>query len=145
MLNKITKTLELPYAPAQMFALVDRVEDYPLFLPGCLKSQVHSRSPEVVKASLQVGKGLLRYSVSTLNRLQTPKRIDMQLLAGPLKHLEGFWLFEASTITAEGCRISLNLNFELNPLLHKTLEPFVEKIGDRIIQAFCERAAVLYG
>ena len=145
MLNKITKTLELPYTPAQMFALVDRVEDYPLFLPWCLKSQVHSRSLEAVKASLQVGKGLLRYSVTTLNRLQPNKRIDMQLLAGPLKHLEGFWLFEASATSVQGCKISLHLNFELNPLLNKALEPFSEKIGDRIIQAFCERAAVLYG
>ncbi len=142
MLNKVTKTLELPYTPAQMFALVDKVEDYPLFLPWCLKSQIHSRSPEAVKASLQVGKGLLRYSVTTLNRLQSNKRIDMQLLAGPVKHLEGFWLFEASP---QGCKISLNLNFELNPLLQKALEPYVEKIGDQMIQAFCERAAVLYG
>lgn len=140
--NKITKTLELPYTPAQMFALVDRVEDYHLFLPWCLKSQVHSRTSEQVKASLQVGKGLLRYSVTTVNRLKINQRIDMQLLAGPVKHLEGFWLFDPSP---QGCKISLNLNFELNPLLQKTLEPYVEKIGDRIIQAFCERAALLYG
>jgi ribosome-associated toxin RatA of RatAB toxin-antitoxin module len=145
MLNKMTKTIELPYSTAQMFSLVDRVEDYPLFLPWCLKSQVHSRSAEEVKASLQVGKGLLRYSVTTLNRLQTPKRIDMQLLAGPFKHLEGFWLFEGGAASVQGCKISLHLNFELNPLLNKALEPFSEKIGDRIIQAFCERAAVLYG
>ncbi len=145
MLNKITKTLELPYTPAQMFTLVDRVEDYVLFLPWCLKSQVHSRSAEEVKASLQVGKGLLRYSVTTLNRLQSNKRIDMQLLAGPLKYLKGFWLFEATTTNPKGCTISLHLNFELNSLLHKALEPYIEKIGDRIIQAFCARAAVLYG
>lgn len=144
MLSKINKTIELPYTPKQMFALVDRVEDYHLFLPWCLQSQVHSRSSEEVKASLQVGKGLLRYAFTTLNKRQADKRIDIQLLSGPFKHLEGFWLFEANASSTQACTISLHLNFELNPLLHKALEPFIEKIGDRIIQAFCERAAFLY-
>ncbi len=142
MLNKITKTIMLPYSPAQMFSLVDRVEDYPLFVPWCLNSQVHSRSPEQVQASIQVGKGALGYSLTTLNRLAPDKRIDIQFVAGPFKHLEGFWQFEA---TPQGSKVSLNLSFELNLLLRRALEPFIEKIGDRIIQAFCERAVVLYG
>ncbi|MBP9729156.1 MAG: type II toxin-antitoxin system RatA family toxin [Gammaproteobacteria bacterium] len=142
MLSKITKTITLPYSPAQMFSLVDRVEDYPLFVPWCLNSQVHSRSTEQVRASIQVGKGALGYSLTTLNRLEPDKHIAIQLVAGPFKHLEGLWQFERSP---EGSKISLHLSFELNLLLRRALEPFIEKIGDRIMQAFCERAAVLYG
>ncbi len=140
--QSVIKSIELPYSPAQMFALVDRVEDYPLFLPWCLKAEVHSRSATEVQASLQVGKGAIVYALSTLNRLDPSKRITMQLVAGPVKSLEGSWHFEANS---QGSKVSLELNFELNFLLHKALTPFIDPIGDRLMQAFCARARQLYG
>jgi len=39
----VSKTVLVPYAAASMFSLVERVEDYPLFLPWCAGAQVHER------------------------------------------------------------------------------------------------------
>jgi len=140
----IKKNVLVPYTPAQMFDLVNKIEDYPEFLPWCKATTVYSRSEDEVRASVLIAKSGIQYTFTTLNRLQKDKRIDISLLEGPLRTLEGFWLFEAR---GEGeCQVSFDLKFEfLNKLVSLTVGPILQKVTETFVEAFCNRAKIIYG
>lgn len=140
----IRRHLEVPYSAAQMYALVDDIVSYPEFLPWCKKATIYSRTVEEVRASITIAKGGLQQSFSTLNRLQQDKMIEVHLIEGPFRHLQGFWLFEA--LEADSCKISFDLEFEFsNRLLGLTIGPILEKIAETFIDAFHSRAKEIYG
>lgn len=140
----IQKNALVPYTPAQMFDLVNRIEDYPQFLPWCKETTVYSRDGNEVKARIVVAKGAIRHSFATVNRLQQNKIIEVRLLEGPFRRLEGFWQFEA--IETGGCRINFNLDFEFsNKLINLTTGPVLQKVAGSFIEAFCQRAKEIYG
>ncbi len=140
----IRKNALVPYTPTQMFELVNRIEDYPYFLPWCKETTVYSRSDHEVKARVVVAKGVVEHAFITVNRLQRDKMIEMRLLEGPFRHLEGFWQFD--TVEEGGCSVYFNLEFEFsNKLINLTSGPVLQKIAASFIEAFCERAKTLYG
>ncbi len=140
----IKKSTLVSYTPVQMFELVDRIEDYPRFLPWCRETTVYSRSDNEVRAAIVVAKGAIQHSFTTINRLQQGKMIEVRLLEGPFRHLEGFWQFEA--IESGGCRVNFNLEFEFsNKLINLTSGPILQKIAESFIEAFCQRAKEVYG
>ena len=69
--------------------------------------------------------------------------IEIRLIDGPLKHLEGFWLFEALSETS--CRVQVDIEFEFaSGILNFALEPMFHQIMSTMIDAFCERAKEIY-
>ena len=71
-------------------------------------------------------------------------RIDIGLVDGPFKHLQGCWQF--TTTDGTGSRIVLNLEFELSTaVLRRTLGPLFNEIANSMVDAFCRRAKELYG
>ena len=100
----------MPYSPAEMFALVDDIEAYPQFLPGCRGTRVLSRSADEVRATIELSKGGVEKAFTTCNRSQQNKMIEVRLVEGPFKHLNGFWRFDP--LGEEGCKVSLDLEFE---------------------------------
>lgn len=132
------------YSPAEMFDLVDRVEDYPAFLPWCKSSDVFSRTDDEVKATLVLAKGNLEKSFTTWNRLQKNKMIEIRLLNGPFQHLEGFWRFDP--IVEGGCEVVLDLEFEFSSKLIGMLFGSVfNQVANSLVDAFCKRAEQVYG
>ncbi len=89
----IKKSAIVPHSAANMFELVNNVEDYAHFIPWCKRTEVHSRSADEVNATLTFARGSMEKSFSTQNRLQHNKMIEIRLLNGPFKHLQGFWRF----------------------------------------------------
>lgn len=142
-MTKIQKSIKVPYTPAEMFNLVDAIEHYPAFLPGCLKTIVHTRTSDEVRASIVVSKRGIQYSFTTHNHLQTAERIEMRLEEGPFRHLEGVWQFVPLAL---GCQVELALEFEFkNRWMTLAAGPVVDRIAQVCVGAFCERARVLYG
>ncbi len=140
----ISRNALVPYSPAQMFALVDDIESYPDFLPWCASAKVHSRTEDEVRATIEIAKGAVRRSFTTLNRLQRDKMIEMRLLEGPFRHLEGFWRFDP--IDDRGCRVSLDLDFEFaSAALSLLVGPVFQQIANTLVDAFCRRAEEVYG
>ncbi len=86
----IHKALVVPYQPAQMYDLVDDIDRYSEFLPWCASSQVLKRSDEEVSGELVLQHSGMKKKFTTLNRLQKDKMIEIRLIDGPFKHLEGF-------------------------------------------------------
>lgn len=140
----IKKTAIVPYTAKQMFELVNKIETYPEFIPFCQSSEVLSRSEDEIRAKLTFAKGGFNKSFGTINRLQKNKMIEIRLLEGPFKHLEGFWRFE--DLPNQHCRIMLDFEFEFSSrLLAFAFEPLFTQAVNMLVDAFKDRAAVVYG
>lgn len=130
------------YSPSQMFELVNKIEDYPHFVPWCKSTEVLSRDTDEIKAKLNFARGALHKSFTTSNRLQENKIIEIRLLDGPFQQLEGFWRFEE---IPEGCHISLDLEFEFaNKLMGVMFTPMFHPIANALVDVFCQRAVTVY-
>ncbi|GAB4391537.1 MAG: type II toxin-antitoxin system RatA family toxin [Gammaproteobacteria bacterium] len=139
----ISRNAIVPYTAAQMFALVNAVEDYPRFLPWCSSSQVHSRNEDEVKASIEMSKGAVRKSFTTLNRLQQDKIIEIRLLDGPFDHLEGIWRFE--NLPNGGSRVSLDMEFKFaGRMISMLFGPIFHQIANMLVDSFCKQADKIY-
>ena len=77
----------------KMFTLVDRVEDYPNFLPWCSKTQVIKRSEKITKATILINYHNIKQSFTTENVKIFPTKMNINLVDGPFKTLKGEWSF----------------------------------------------------
>jgi len=140
----INKSALVPYKAEVMFALVDDIETYADFLPWCESTSVFSRTEDEVRATIDISHAGLKKSFTTCNRNQKNKMIEMRLLEGPFRHLEGFWRFEE--LGDEGCKVSLDMEFEFsNKLIGLAFGPIFSQIVNSLVDAFCKRAKDLYG
>lgn len=143
-MTTIKKSALLPYSAAQMYALVDDIESYPIFLPWCKDARVFSRNADEVHAEIHIAHGVLNKAFSTINYLQKDKGIEMQLASGPFQHLEGSWSFVE--LGNAGCKISFELDFKFsNKLMELMIGPAFSYIGNTLVDAFCQRAKQVYG
>lgn len=140
----VSKSVLVPYGAPRMFALVERVEDYPLFLPWCGGAQVHERSPEHMVATLRIDYRGLRQSFTTENRHEPDRSIRMGLREGPFSRLDGVWQFVA--LRDDACKVSFTLDYVFaGSLLSRALSPVFDQIAGSFVDAFVRRADELYG
>jgi ribosome-associated toxin RatA of RatAB toxin-antitoxin module len=139
----VNKSALVPYSASQMYDLVDKISDYPNFLPWCGGAEEISRSDDEVEASVTISHSGLNKSFTTRNRLQKNKMIEMELVNGPFKHLHGFWKFEALSDTA--CKVSLDLEYEFsNKLLSLAIGPVFSQVANTMVDSFCQQANRVY-
>ena len=79
----IRKSALVPYPAEAMFDLVERVEDYPDFLPWCGGTQLLSRTDTGMSAAITINFKGLRQTFSTENVHQRPTSIQLRLKDGP--------------------------------------------------------------
>jgi len=140
---KVKKRLHVPYTTAEMYNLVNDIEHYPLFLPGCREAFIHTRSDKELTATIKVAKKGLEYALTTVNSLEANHRIEMRLVDGPFKQLEGTWQFKA--LSEGGCAVDIDLAFAFkSKLFALAVGPFVSFMTDSMIEAFLARAKHLY-
>lgn len=141
--RQVDRQALVPFSPQQMFDLVDDVASYPQFLPWCRAATVLERKPEEVVATLQIHKGGLHTSFTTRNRLQPPHSINLALVNGPFRALDGEWQFQE--VGDKGSRVRLKLRFGFaNPLNAWLLEPVFEHTCNSLVDAFVKRARSVY-
>ena len=92
----VKKNVIVHHSADQMFTLVDRIEDYPLFLPWCGGSKVLERNTNITKASILIKYSGVNQSFTTENTKDYPHRIDLKLIDGPFKVLQGYWTNKTS-------------------------------------------------
>ncbi len=141
-MTTISRTATVAYTPAQMFALVNDIKAYPEFLQWCTQTEVLSASPDEVRASLTIAALGVSKQFSILNRLQADKMIEIRLIDGPFKHLEGFWRFDE---IENGCKISFDLEFEMSGgILSYAIGPVFTQMTSTLVEAFTKRAQDVY-
>ena len=127
-----------------MFELVNNIDDYSQFLNWCDSSSILNQSDSQITASVEINKGGIKQSFSTLNTLTPYNSIKMELIQGPFDELSGEWRFEALGDNAS--KVYLNLQFEFESMLiDMTLSPIFKNIANSQLDAFVSRAKVVYG
>ena len=127
-----------------MFALVDDVAAYPDFLPWCNSAEVHSRTDDIVEATLELQKGKISKTFTTRNSRQKYSSIDLALVGGPFRHLSGGWRF--TDLGNAGSKVSLELEFEFDSRLADMMfGAFFEETCNSLVDAFSNRAAAIFG
>lgn len=138
----------MSHSPAQMFALVNDVEAYPKFLHWCRAARIERTFDGGVEAAIDIGIGGLRKTFRTRNTLVppgagAPGRIDIDLVSGPFRRLQGAWTF---TPADGGCDVRLELDYEIASMpLGMIFSTVFEEIARSQMHAFVRRAAVVYG
>jgi ribosome-associated toxin RatA of RatAB toxin-antitoxin module len=144
MIHQVTQTALVPYTPTEMFQLVSDIASYAAFLPGCLSSAILEEKDQQVLGKLEVGHLGFSRSFVTRNTLSAPEKIDIALVEGPFLSLSGCWEFKP--LGEKGCKVSLELVFELDNGFLKTLvSKIFDKASQKLVNAFVDRAVVIYG
>ena len=135
----------LPYTAEQMFDLVADVAQYQEFTPWCIASRINRRESEnVFYADLVVGYKMFRERFTSKVFLDRPHRIHIEYMRGPLKNLKNNWEFKPAH--DGGCIIDFSVEFEFgNVALQALANMFFNEVVKRMVGAFEERAAALYG
>lgn len=138
------RSLQVPYGPEKMFDLVDRIEDYPEFLPWCVGSDVVRGNGTDVEATLHLKRGPISHRFTTANRHDRDgMRIDVRLARGPLSSLAGTWRF---TERPGGSEISFEIDYAFSSrAMDKLLGPLFATVYERMVDAFGKRADEVYG
>lgn len=143
-MTSINKFALVPYSPAQMFTLVEDIESYAEFLPWCKSARVLSRTGDEVRATLELSKGGVEKAFTTCNRIQKNKMIEIRLVEGPFKQLQGYWRFDA--LGDDGCKVSLDLEFEFaSRMLGMVVGPVFNQVANSLVDSFQQRAVDVYG
>jgi ribosome-associated toxin RatA of RatAB toxin-antitoxin module len=160
------------FTPEQMFDLVNEVEAYPRRFPWCLGASVSEHDGQHLVARLDLRFAGVTQHFSTRNTLDRPRSIKMQFVDGPFDWLHGVWQFiplgggppssglssqlppqagegkieqPADATTSPGCKISLDLDFEVSNLLTGfAFRLGFQKLADRMVDDFCAEAKRMY-
>ena len=141
---KVSKSALLSYSAAQIFNLVNDIPAYPEFLPWCSGARVLRQDDNMVEASVEISHSGVNKSFTTRNILTPYESIELNLLDGPFKSLQGVWRFQA--LQENACKVSLDLQYEFSSkLLGLVVGPVFNQIANSLVDAFCERAKSVYG
>ncbi len=129
--------------PAEVvFKLVNDIERYPEFVPGCESAQVLERDGQEIVARLGVRRGSLSTSFTTRNRLVGGQSVHMRLVDGPFKHFDGHW--HVRPLAGDASEIELVLHYQFsNPIKRALLQPLFSSIAEQMVRAFVQRAQSL--
>lgn len=141
---RISRSVLVPYSTEQMYQLVNDVDAYPQFLPGCTGSRILDADENHMTAAVDVAKAGFSKTFVTRNTLVNNQRIDMQLVEGPFRKLSGGWCFIA--VGDDACNIKLSLDFEFtNTLIEMVFGGVFKELASSMVQAFTVRAKEVYG
>ncbi len=140
---EVNRSVLVGYSPEQMFALVDRVEDYPGFLPWCGGVTLLHRDAGVTRAAILINYHGIRQSFTTENAKQPPGEMQIRLVEGPFRRLEGSWRFIG--LAGRGCKVELSLSYEYSSrILEKLIGPVFNHVASTLVEAFVKRAGQVY-
>lgn len=139
----VEKSVLIEKTPEQMFELVDRVEDYPKFLPWCGGTELIARTERITAARIHIDFHGIRAHFATENEKKAPEWMSIAFREGPFKRLEGSWRFIRLGDT--GCKVEFRLHYEFaSRLLEKALGPVFGHIVNTFVDSFVKRAHELY-
>lgn len=143
-MTEVSRSALLMYSADEMYQLVNDVNAYPEFLPGCVASTILVEQENLMRASVTVAKAGIKQTFTTQNSLVDGASIDMNLADGPFKFLQGGWTFLA--LDEQACKVSLELKFEFSSKLVELAfgRIFNELVGT-MVNSFATRAKVVYG
>jgi ribosome-associated toxin RatA of RatAB toxin-antitoxin module len=141
---EIRRSALVRYTPAQMFDLVNDVEAYPKRFAWCSGSQVFERGSGMLVARLDLKLAGFNQSFTTRNMLERPHRLQMSLVDGPFRSLEGLWTF--TPLGESGCKIAFALDIDYAGRLGGgVIKLGFQGLASRMVEDFSREAERAYG
>jgi ribosome-associated toxin RatA of RatAB toxin-antitoxin module len=135
----VSKSVLVEHSAQQMFDLVERVEDYPQFLPWCGGTTILERTPTALVARIEINFHGVRANFTTANRNEPPERIAIHLKDGPFRQLDGTWRFRS--LAPAACKVEFDLRYEFaGATMERLIGPVFNHIATSFIDAFVKRA-----
>lgn len=133
--TQIRRSALVAQPAARMYDLVADVERYPQRFRWCTAATVQVVDAATVVARLDLRFAGVDASFATRNVHQPGARIDLSLVDGPFRSLQGAWTFDA--LGEAGCRIGLQLDFEFaGRFLGGALASGFQGLADRMVDEF---------
>jgi ribosome-associated toxin RatA of RatAB toxin-antitoxin module len=143
-MHEVHKSVLVAQPAQRMFALVDAVEKYPEFLPWCGGTEVLYRDAHITRATIRINYHGIRQSFSTENAKSEPQLMQIRLVEGPFRTLDGSWRF--TDLGGDGCKIELSLRYEFaSRMLEKLIGPVFGYIANNLVNAFVKRVQSIHG
>ncbi len=121
-----------------VFKIVNKVDLYKNFVPFCVDSVILSEDTNKMKARLDFNLKGLSTSFATENTIKENEYIEMKLVDGPFKYLDGKWEFKK---ISDKTIIFLTINYEAeSKIVEYTIGKSLEKITNYLVQAFVEES-----
>ncbi|MDR2874754.1 MAG: type II toxin-antitoxin system RatA family toxin [Methylobacillus sp.] len=140
---QVEKSVLVSHSAERMYALVDAPERYPEFLPWCGGVDLQQRDDAITIATLHIDYRGIRQKFTTKNTKTFPTLMEIKLVDGPFRKLEGVWRF--IPLADNACKIEFRLHYEFsNHLLEKIIAPVFSHIANTFVEAFVNRADILY-
>lgn len=140
----IQKEQSIPYLATDMYRLVADIAAYPDFVPYCSATTIHESTETRVVASVSLNFYGVKQTFTTQNQMEPETGITMELVDGPINHLQGRWQFVV--LNESSSTITLSVDYTINhPWYSVLFDSAVERVSGEILQAFVQRAKVLYG
>ncbi|WP_426699643.1 type II toxin-antitoxin system RatA family toxin [Rhodanobacter sp. Col0626] len=141
---EIRRSALVKYSPTQMFDLVNEVEAYPKRFAWCAGAEILERQGDVLVARLDLKFAGFRQSFTTRNTVDSPGRLQMDLVDGPFRSLEGVWEFIA--LGDDGCKVAFALDFDYAGRLGgSAMKLGFQGLAGRMVDDFCREAERVYG
>lgn len=134
----VRKSVIVNHPCETMFDLVDRVEDYPRFLPWCRSVELLERSAAVTAARIEIDYHGLVTRIATRNAKERPGAMELAFVEGPFETFGGRWTF--APLGDDGCRVELALDYELTGALGSLAAPVFAHIMETLVDRFVARA-----
>ncbi|MFH1817311.1 MAG: type II toxin-antitoxin system RatA family toxin [Pseudomonadota bacterium] len=140
---RVEKSVLVAHSPERMFELVDRVEEYPDFLPWCGGTELKVRDEHRTVATIHIAYLGIRQSFTTENTKTHPREMRIRLQDGPFSELEGAWSF--LRLGDDACKVEFRLHYEFSSrMLETILAPVFSHITNTFVDAFVRRADEVY-
>ena len=138
-MKKIYKEEEINVNVPIIFNLINNIEEYPLFLPWCTRTEVTKELDNIQIGKIFISKSFISWNFSTRNITEKNKSITLSLIDGPFDDLYGKWSFKK--IDENNTLVSLEINYKFkSSLIELSIEPIFTSIMNSILDSFVDQA-----
>ena len=134
----IERTIEIEGSVEKLYEVVFDIEQYPSFLTWCDSSEILSIEDHLVTASLTINILGFKSTITTLNKLYRPTKIEMSLQEGPFKCFKGTWLFEE--VALRKTKVSYTMEYQIaNPITDLMVKQKLASFIDQFVGEFVKK------
>jgi ribosome-associated toxin RatA of RatAB toxin-antitoxin module len=142
-MKTVEKSVLIWFTAQEMFDLVVDVASYPQFLPWCDQTQILNLEEQGMTARIGMAFGGLHKSFTTRNTHIPGRQVQLSLIDGPFKQLDGVWNF-IPLGEEQACRVELKLSYSFDSVFGTLVGPVFDRIAATLVDAFVKRAEAVY-
>lgn len=148
-MTAFTVTRRLAFRPADLYPIAADVGSYPEFVPLCTGARISEERTDPLGRLLFVAAvdiaydklGLRETFVSDVIADPAAMRIDVLSVGGPVRHLNGFWLFREAQ---GGTDVTFHIDYQMaSRFLQFAMSGMFDYAMRKVLNAFEERARML--